>query len=286
MKSLKWSSVSIALILMLAVGVNLPARDGQKTEKTYQLACNVEKNVKGKVMMTMNGRTSFSMLFVPETEMFLEMKVTGTQAFKPSDKKGLTKCEVNVATATIKYYTPGQPNQAIDEDFVDSLLWSSGIGARGANLKSLRDKFGQLSKLEGVPEEYTKYFKNDLAYLPNKQVKIGDKWANSFVLPIAIDLKSPPIYCPIKLDYCLTEIDEKNGVAKVDFKLNLASDEIKQSGKPFTGKFTLEKTGHINFRLIDGLSLGSKSTSKMKIEYSPKNFIESEEVFESHFVVD
>ena len=286
MKSLKWSLISINLVLMFAIGVALSAKDNAKAEKAYQLACNVEKNVKGKVMMTMNGRTSFSMLFVPETEMFLEMKVSGTQVFKPSDKKGLTKCEVNVATATIKYYTAGQPNQAIGEDVVDALLWSSGIGGRGANLKSLRDKFGQLSKLEGIPEKYKKYFKNDLAYLPNKPVKIGDKWENSFVLPIAIDLKNPPIYCPITLDYCLTDINEKTGIAKVDFRLKLSSGEIKQSGKPFTGKFSLEKTGYIDFRLIDGLSLGSKSTSKMKIEYSPKNYIKSEEMFESHFVID
>ncbi len=250
-------------------------------EKKFHFKVDYKEAASVTSTITINGRTKMAMLFMPETEMFLKLTASGKMEIAPGKTPGLSFASWETATASLEYYTPGQPNQEIPQEVVDKLLWTSGLGASGSKIESLRDKQGKIKEVKGAEKEYQDYFLNDLLFFPDKEIGLGDEWENSFKQPVSIDLNSPPIYGTVKAKYTLDSVNEALGTADISFKMGFETDPENKDGEKLKADLKVDRSGILKVRLKDGFPLSSKSVSNTEIKYSENNYIISEERLEA-----
>jgi hypothetical protein len=265
-----------ALVMVFCTAASVCAE-----ERKFHFKVDYKEAASFTSQIVIHGRTKIAMLFMPETEMFLKLTASGKMEVAPANQQGLSFSRWETATASLEYYTPGQPNQEIPMEVVDKLLWTSGLGASGSKIDSLRDKQGNIKEVSGVEKEYQDYFLHDLLYFPDREIGLGEVWENTFKQPVSIDLNSPPVYGQVKAKYTLDSVNEASGIADISFEMGFATDAIMQNGNKVNADLKVKRSGILRIRTSDGFPLSSKSVSNTEIKYSDNNYIISEEKLEA-----
>jgi hypothetical protein len=225
-----------------------------------------------------------SMLFMPEIETYLRFTAEQWNRYAATDPTGSIKCESRVATASLDYYMPGQPNRRMEDEVMESLLWVSGLGNREVVLTAMRDSCGNIASVTGVLPQYQDYYKYDLLWYPAEPVKVGDSWERKIVMPMALDWNQPPYDLEITGRYTLKRITGDGRNAEIAFNFSCISDHAMQKGQKVMVNVKLIREGSIITALEDGFPLTVKSNTRFDFVFSDNNYIRSEEDFTSEYV--
>ncbi len=272
---------SIRLILCLlgifsAMAITLAAE-----EKSYLLRLTNDKEREVLITFEMHAKTKMAMLFMPEIETFLRFTADQWNKFARQGEDGGILCESRVATATLEYYMAGQPNQAMDGEMLETLLWVSGLGGRDTTISAIRNTSGLLSNINGVPEKFKDYYKHDLFMFPGQPVKIGESWERKFTQPMAVDWNQPPYDFDISGVYTLKRVMNDEKEAEISFRLESKSDYAMQNGEKVKVDVLLIREGIMVVSLADGFPLSVRSKTSFDFVFSENNYVRSEEEYSS-----
>lgn len=267
----------LLLVSFLLTGLPLFSEE----EKSWLLEMKSNKDLRFHGELTLQARTKMAMMFMPEQEIFLRLHATQNFLMKAHGKDGNFETESQVATASLEQYAAGQPNQKVDDEVLQQMLWVSGIGDRGAKLSAVRSPNGKILSVKGVPEKYVAYYENDMLFFPEKPVKIGDTWDKVFDHPIAIDPGQDPVMCKVHVTYKLQKVDEEKNLIELKFEMSTASDHIMQSGTKVSAKMKLERTGVMRLAWPGCVPTKTTSKSNFSILFSPTNYVKSEEEYDA-----
>ncbi|MEW6708428.1 MAG: DUF6263 family protein [Candidatus Riflebacteria bacterium] len=272
-------------LLLLVMAILMAGLCFAEEEKTWLLAMKSDKDLKFQAEISLQARTRLAMMFMPEQEIFMRMHVLKSFLMKALRPDGKYESESVVATATLENYVAGQPNQKMEEELLNDILWTSGIGGRGAIISGLHDPNGKIYEIKGVPEKYVRYFQNDLMFFPDKPVKIGETWKRTFEHPLAFDPNQEPILCQVDVSYKLEKVLEEKNEAEVSFAMTTASDHIIQNGQKVSAAMKLERTGTMKLKLYNCVPFKTISNSYFIVEFSKTNYIKSDEIYEATYKI-
>ena|GEM_PF-2413670 len=231
--------------------------------------------------LEVNARSRMQMLFMPEIATYFRLAVDQDTRLIPSGETGVVISESKLATATLDYYMPGQPNQGMNDTILEPLLWVSGLGSRNAQIVVNRNNLGMVTSTEGVPEQYKMYYMHDLVFYPENPVKIGDSWQRKFTQPVAVDFQQAPYDIEITGEYTLKRLHNDGQNAEITFKFASESDYAMQQGNRVKVGVKLMREGSMLINLKDGWPRTVKSKSSFDFVFSEQNFIKSEEDYKS-----
>lgn len=271
----------IRLIFSLLCIFTVMAISLNAEEKSYLLRLKNDKDREVLISFEMHAKTRMAMLFMPEIETFLRFSADQWNKFARQGENGEILCESRVATATLEYYMAGQPNQSMNGEMLETLLWVSGLGGRDTTISAKRDTYGLLSSINGVPEKYKDYYKHDLFLFPEQPVKIGDSWERKFTQPMAVDWNQPPYDFDISGVYTLKKVMNEEKEAEVSFKLESKADYAMQNGAKVQVDVLLIREGSMVINLADGFPLSVKSRTRFDFVFSENNYVRSEEDYSS-----
>lgn len=272
---------SIRLVFCLLCIFTAMATTLAAEEKTYLLKLKNDKEREVLITFEMHAKTKMAMLLMPEIETFLRFTADQWNKFHKQGEDGQIFCESRIATATLEYYMAGQPNQAMDGEMLETLLWVSGLGGRDTTISATRNTSGLLSNINGVPEKYRDYYKHDLYLFPEKPVKIGDSWERKFTQPMAVDWNQPPYDFDISGVYTLKKVMNDEKEAEISFKLESKADYAMQNGVKVKVDVLMIREGSLVVSLADGFPISVKSKTIFAFEFSENNYVRSEEDYKS-----
>lgn len=229
------------------------------------------------VKIEMHAKTTMAMLFMPEITTYMRFGVEQLNRITPDKAEGRFLNETSVATASLEYYLPGQPNQSLPENVIDDILWNSGLGGRNARITMKRDRQGGIFDLGGVPEKFQAYYRHDTIYYPDYPVKVGDTWNREFVQSLAVDPNQPPYDFDIKGTYTFKRFLNEEKEAEIAFKFESIADHAMQNGKKIKVDVRLVREGRMIVSVSNGWPVSFKSRTEFDFIYSANNFVKSSE---------
>lgn len=269
MKKTKLLSALLAFLLLISLGY--------AEEKTYLFELKCEKPASFLLKLEMHAKTTMAMLFMPEITTYLRFSVDQLNALASAEGgKALIK-ETTVATASVEYYLPGQPNQSLPEDVIDDLLWNSGLGSRDSKIISHCNRQGVITAVEGVPDKFKAFYEQDMIYYPEHPVKIGDSWERNFIQPLPVDPNQPPFDFDIKGVYTFNRLLNDGAEAEILFRFETSADHAMQAGKKVKVDVRLLREGKMIVGIADGWPVSFKSHTEFSFVYSENNYVKSTE---------
>jgi len=263
------------LLVIILVLISAIVSGSEERKIQFQLKCDSSDNFTVKIEM--HAKTTMAMLFMPEITTYMRFGVEQLNSVMPDKTEGRLVNETTVATATLEYYLPGQPNQSLPDNVIDDILWNSGLGGRNARITMKRDKQGGIFDLAGVPEKYQAYYRHDTIYYPEFPVKPGDTWNRQFVQSLAVDPNQPPYDFDIKGTYTFNRLLNEEKEAEIAFKFESVADYAMQNGKKIKVDVRLVRSGKMVVRVSDGWPISFKSHTDFDFIYSANNFVKSSE---------
>jgi len=246
-------------------------------EKAYLFELKSEKPASFVLKLEMHAKTTMAMLFMHEITTYLRFSVDQLNALSSDEVgKGLIK-ETTVATASVEYYLPGQPNQSLPEDVIDDLLWNSGLGSRDSKIITRSNRQGIITSVDGVPEKFRAFYENDMLFYPEHAVKIGDSWERNFVQPLPVDPNQPPFDFDVKGNYTFKRLLNDGREAEIAFRFETSADHAMQAGKKVKVDVRLLREGKMIVRIADGWPVSLKSQTEFSFIYSENNYVKSTE---------
>ncbi|PKL49507.1 MAG: hypothetical protein CVV42_05850 [Candidatus Riflebacteria bacterium HGW-Riflebacteria-2] len=227
------------------------------------------------------AKSRMQMLFMPVMDTYFRLNVDQYSRLLNNSDKGAITTESQIATATLDYYMPGQPNQGMSDSVLEQLLWVSGLGGRKTAIKVMRNHLGMVTGLEDIPDEHKMYYQHDLIYYPENPVKVGDSWQRKFIQPLAVDFHQAPYDIEISGEYSLKRLHNNGKEAEIAFKFVSEADYAMQQGNKVDVDVKLIREGSMLISLKDGWPRSVKSKSSFEMKFSEQNYIESEEEYKS-----
>lgn len=231
--------------------------------------------------LEVHAKSRMQMLFMPAMDTFFKLDVEQATRMINENNQDKIISETQISDASLEYYMPGQPNQGMHESVIEPLLWVSGLGSRKTPITVSRNNLGIVTDLEGVPDEYAKYYQHDLVFYPENPLKIGDTWQRKFMQPLAVDFHQPPYDVEITGEYTLKRLHKDGSEAEIEFVFKADSDYAMQQGKKVKVDVELLREGSMLIGIKDGWPRSVKSMSKFSIQFSEQNYIKSEEDYRS-----
>lgn len=265
--------VVICLSLFAGVAAGAP--------ETHLLRLSTPDAGKFDIKLEVHAKSRMQMLFMPFFDTYFRLAVDQQTHLVPAGKKGAITSESQIATASLDYYMPGQPNQGMDDSVLEQLLWVSGLGSRETPVTVTRNNLGMVTDLEGIPEKYQMYYQHDLIYYPENPVKVGDSWERKFTQSLAIDFHQAPYDVEITGKYTLKRLHKSGKEAEIAFEFLAESDYAMQQGNKVKVDVKLLRQGSMVISLKDGWPRSVKSLSTFSIAFSEQNYIKSEEDYKS-----
>lgn len=257
------------------------AGSAANASETYLLRLSIPDAGKFDIKLEVHAKSRLQMLFMPLMDTYFRLGVDQRTNLVHTGGKGVITSETQIATATLDYYMPGQPNQGMNDSVLEPLLWVSGLGSRETPVTVTRNHLGMVTDLAGVPEQYQMYYQHDLVYYPESPVKVGDSWERKFTQPLAIDFHQAPYEIDITGKYTLKRLHNDGKEAEITFEFLAESDYAMQQGNKVKVGVKLLRQGSMLISLKDGWPRSVKSLSTFNLAFSEQNYIESEEDYKS-----
>lgn len=267
------SFVVICLSLLAGIAVGAP--------ETHLLRLSTPDAGNFDINLEVRAKSRMQMLFMPLIDTYFRLGVDQQTRLVNANGNGIVTSESQIATATLDYYMPGQPNQGMDDSVLETLLWASGLGSRETPITISRNHLGIVTNIEGIPEQYQMYYQHDLIYYPEYPVTVGDSWKRKFTQPIAVDFHQAPYDLEITGKYTLKRLHNNGKEAEITFEFLAESDYAMQRGKRVKVDVKLLRQGSMLISLKDGWPRSIKSLSTFNIAFSEHNYIKSEEEYKS-----
>ena len=264
---------------ILKAPVTLEVRLSEAIEKEFQLL--------------VHGKGEVSMLFFPKTSIMTQIDVRGISRVVPaeeSDSPAVAYLEMDSRVASITFYSDGEPNQEMDAELVRSTLLSSGIPPAGYTVRFYIDRLGEITKVEGIPEESKPFFMAAMVHYPDRPISVGETWSSEKELPVSIDPSTPPIKCLMIATYTLLAVDNEARTADISVSAEYGripgsvSVEDAPEGEKSTGSATTvtgSSSGKVVVCLKSGLIMEANLESKSRISFSEGNHIDSTQSYKS-----
>lgn len=265
--------VALCLCLLAGMAAGEP--------ETHLLRLSTPEAGKFDIKLEVHAKSRMQMLFMPVMDTYFRLAVDQSTRLIHNNETGVITSESQIATATLDYYMPGQPNQGMNDSVLDPLLWVSGLGSRDTPVIVNRNHLGMVTSIEGIPEQYQMYYQHDLVFYPENPVKLGDSWQRKFVQPVAIDFHQAPYDIDITGEYTLKRLHNDGKDAEITFKFFSEADYAMQQGNRVKVDVKLLREGSMLINLKDGWPRSVKSTSSFDFIFSEQNFIKSEEEYKS-----
>jgi hypothetical protein len=268
--------VSICLCLFAGVTGIMAAEPA-----TFLLRLATPEAGRFETKLEVHAKSRMQMLFMPVMDTYFRLNIDQSNRLLHNAENGAITTESQIATATLDYYMPGQPNQGMNDTVLDQLLWVSGLGSRQTPITVSRNHLGMVTGLEGIPEEHKMYYQHDLVYYPENPVKEGDTWQRKFIQPLAVDFHQAPYDIEISGEYTLKRLHNDGKDAEITFKFFAEADHAMQQGNRVKVDVKLVREGSMLISLKDGWPRSVKSKSTFDMVFSEQNYIKSEEDYKS-----
>ncbi|HAE40596.1 MAG TPA: hypothetical protein DCG57_18475 [Candidatus Riflebacteria bacterium] len=249
--------------------------------ETHLLRLSAPEADKFDIKLEVHAKNRMQMLFMPSMETYFRLAIDQNTRLINTRESGIVTSETQIATASLDYYMPGQPNQGMSDSLLESLLWASGLGSRETPVTAHRNSLGIVTSVEGVPEKYQMYYQHDLIFYPENPVKVGDSWQRKFTQPVAVDFNQAPYDIDISGEYTFKRLLNDGKDAEITFKFLSEADSAMQQGNKVTVNVKMLREGSMLISLKDGWPRSVKSTSSFDLTFSEQNFIKSEEEYKS-----
>jgi|GEM_PF-2412577 len=229
------------------------------------------------------SKSDVSMLFAPKTSILSQLNVAGNTKLYPdtASKAGVIIQDMETLSASMSFYTPGQPNKDIESELLKITLLESGIPALKEKVVLHLSSTGKTLSVEGVAASYTPYFLVSSIEFANTPVAKDLPWIMVQEVPICPDPNQAPIWCRMTATYSIARIDKDADEADISatsvFEPHIADQTASNTTSGY--KFSGNSTGTMRVRISDGIITLIDTRCKFKLDFGAGNYIDMEETF-------